>query len=58
MEGHFQYQGKLDKGLEEWLYIIGSQPSHILFSEDDKQEYTRTEGLDPEIQKISNQALE
>ena len=58
MEGEFQYQGQLDQDLEEWLYSRGSQSVHGFFSEDEKQEYIRTEDLAPEGSIISNQSPE
>ena len=48
MEGEFQYQGQLDKYLEEWLYPRGSQSVHGFFSEEEKQEFIRMEDSDPE----------
>ena len=54
-EGKFQDQGNLDQYLEEWLYPIGSQPNCDFFSEKDKQESTRIEGLDSEGATISKQ---
>ena len=43
MEGKLQYQGQLDKYLEEWLYPRGIKPKQGFFSEEEKQESTRTE---------------
>ena len=58
MEGEFQDQGQLDQDLEEWLYTIESQYVHGFFSEEDKQEYIRTENSAPEGAIITNQAPE
>ena len=58
MEEKFQYKGYIDKVLEEWLYPRGSQPNRGFFSEDQKQESTRIEGLDSEGETIINQAPE
>ena len=46
MEGELQDDGKLDQDLEQWLYSIGIQPNIGFFYEEEKQEYTRIEGLD------------
>ena len=43
MEGKLQYQGQLDQYLEEWLYPRGIKPNQGFFSEEEKQESTRTE---------------
>ena len=58
MEGELQYQGNLEKYLEEWLSPRGSQSVHCFFSEEDKQESTRMEYQDPEGEIMSNQAPE
>ena len=54
MEGEFQYQGQLDKYLEEWLSPIGSQSVHGVFSEEKNQESIRIEDLAPEVAIIRN----
>ena len=48
MVGKFQYQGQLDKDLEEWLSPRWSQLDSGFFSEEDKQEPIQIEGLAPE----------
>ena len=58
MEGKFQYQGKLDQELEEWLYKRGSQPDRGFFSEELKQESIHIEVSAPEGAMIINQAPE
>ena len=58
MEGELQYQGNLEKYLEEWLSPRGSQSVHRFFSEEEKQESTRMEYQDPEGEIMSNQAPE
>ena len=56
MECEFQYQGQLDKYLEDWLSPRGSQYIHGFFSEEEKQESIRMEYSAPEGAMISNQA--
>ena len=58
MEGEFQYQGQLDKDLEEWLSPRGSQSVHGFFSEEENQESIRMEDSAPEGARMSNQAPE
>ena len=58
MEGEFQYQGQLDKYLEEWLFPRGSQPDSGFFSKQQKQESIQIEGLAPEGALIGNQDQE
>ena len=58
MQGEFQYQGQLDKYLEQLLSPRGSQPDHGLLSEEDKQESIQIEDLAPEGEIISNQSPE
>ena len=48
MEGELQYQGQIDQYLEEWLFPIGSQSVHGLFSEEEKQQSIQTESQAPE----------
>ena len=38
MECEFQDQGQIDKNVEEWLCLRGSQLDRGFFSDDDKQE--------------------
>ena len=47
MEGEFQYQGKLDKELEEWLSPRGSQTGRSLFSDEEKEESIQIKCLAP-----------
>ena len=42
-KGEFQYQGRLDQDLGEWLSPRGSQPDCYLFSEEEKQDSIRIE---------------
>ena len=58
MEGEFQYQGLIDKYLEEWLYPKGSQSIHGFFCEEEKQESIQIEDSSPEGEIITNQAPE
>ena len=48
MEGEFQYQGKLDQDLEEWLSQRGSQYVHGSFYEEEKQQSIRIKHSAPE----------
>ena len=57
MEGKLHDQGKLNQGLEEWLYPRGSQTNRGLFSEEEKQKSTQIDGSFLEVPTISNQAL-
>ena len=45
MEGEFQYNGQLDKELEEWLSPRVIKPDHGLFYEEGEKEYIQIEGL-------------
>ena len=58
MEGEFQYQGQIDKYLEEWLSPRGGQSICSFFSEKERRESIRIEDLVPEGAIISNQATE
>ena len=58
MEGEFQYQGQLDKYLEEWLSPRGIQSVHGFFSDEDKQKSIQMEDSAPEGAIISNKAPE
>ena len=58
MEGKFQYQGQLDQDLKYWLSPIWSQNKCGFLSEDDKQDSTLIEGLDPEVSTIENKSPE
>ena len=58
MEGEFQYQGHIDRDLEEWLSPIGSQYVHGFFSEKEKQQSILLEDSAPEGAIISNTAPE
>ena len=52
MEGEFQYQGQLDKYLEERLSQRGSQSVHGFFPGEEKQESIRIEDTSPEGVRI------
>ena len=54
MEGEFQYQGQIDKYLEEWLSPRGIQPDCSFFSEEENQDSIRIECSAPEGAIISN----
>ena len=43
MECEFQYQGKIDQDLEEWLSPRGNQYVHGFFFEEDKKESIQME---------------
>ena len=58
MEGKLKYKGQLDKDLVEWLSPRGIKPDRGIFSDEDKQEYKKIEGSDPEGEKIINQTPE
>ena len=58
VKGKFQYQGRLDQDLEEWLYPRGSQSVNGFFFEEQKQESIRMVYLAPEGAMKSNQAPE
>ena len=58
MEGEYQYQGKLDKELEEWFYPRWSQTGRSFFSDEEKEESIQIKCLDPQDAIISNQASE
>ena len=53
MKGEFQDQGQLDKYLEEWLSLRGSESVHGFFSEEENQESIWIEDSAPEGARIS-----
>ena len=56
MEDESQYQGHIDKYLEELLSPRGGKYVHGFFSEEEKQESRRIEDWAPEGAIITNQA--
>ena len=57
-EVNFQDQREIYQELKVWVSPRGSQTSHGLFYDEEKQEFTHIEGFSPEEETINNQAPE